>query len=145
ETDVLKEFTEFLLRIMGEEAPIDIERQFRERPLTGRRELRQAQLLMATLAALAARFSIVAPTVDTMTSIIERYDNIDNQFVRQLPTLNTLIQVLRKRVRKTTLQPILNAGNPTPGSQNVGMAPELINENIAMATDGLAAWTQMLW
>jgi len=145
DVEVLKELAELLLRMMGEEAPIEIERLFRERPFTGGREQRHAQVLMATLAALALRFSVAAPSVDSMTPMIERYENIDNQYIHQLPALSTLIQTLRRRVRKTTLQPILSAGNSATGSQILNVTPDLVGENITMGTDGLATWGQMLW
>ncbi len=112
---------------------------------TGNREQRQAQVLMATLATLAMRFSISPPSMDSMTPIIERYDSIDNHYIRQLPALSTLIQTLRKRVRKTTLQPLLGTDSTAMSSQSLSMNPDLARENIAMAADGFATWEQMLW
>ncbi len=145
EAEELKEFAQVLLRMMGEELPIEIEQQFRDRPFTGNREQRQAQVLMATLATLAMRFSISPPSMDSMTPIIERYESIDNHYIRQLPALSTLIQTLRKRVRKTTLQPLLGTDSTAMSSQSLSMNPDLARENIAMAADGFATWEQMLW
>ena len=58
ETEELKEFAELLLRVMGEELPIDIEQQFREKAVVGSRERHLAQVLMATLVSMAMRFSV---------------------------------------------------------------------------------------
>jgi BACON domain-containing protein len=143
EVDELKEFSQLLLQMMGEETPIQIEQQLREKPFKGNREQRQMQILMATLAALVLRFSIAAPTVDSMTPIIERYDAIDSQYSHQLTALSLLIDTLRKRVRDFNLQPLLNASNP--GANNQTLPPELARENILMATGAFATWTQMLW
>lgn len=143
EVDELKEFSQLVLRMMGEETPIQIEQQFREKPFTGNREQRQMQILMATLAALVLRFSIAAPTVDSMTPIIERYDTIDSQYSHQLTALSLLIDTLRKRVRDINLQPLLNTSNPATNSQT--LPPELVRENVLMSTGAFATWTQMLW
>jgi len=143
EVDELKEFSQLVLRMMGEETPIQIEQQFREKPFTGNREQRQMQILMATLAALVLRFSIAAPTVDSMTPIIERYDAIDSQYSHQLTALSLLIDTLRKRIRDINLQPLLNASNPAANNQ--ALPPELSRENVLMATGAFATWTQMLW
>ncbi len=143
QVDELKEFSQLVLRMMGEETPIQIEQQFRDKPFTGNRERRQMQILMATLSALVLRFSIAAPTVDSMTPIIERYDAIDNQYSHQLTALSVLIDTLRKRVRDINLQPLLNTSNQM--LTNPALPPELVRENIVMSTGAFATWTQMLW
>jgi len=143
EVDELKEFSQLLLRMMGEETPIQIEQQFREKPFTGNREQRQMHILMATLAALVLRFSIAAPTVDSMTPIIERYDAIDSQYSHQLTALSLLIDTLRKRVRDINLQPLINTSNSAANNQT--LPPDLARENVLMATGAFATWTQMLW
>ena len=142
EADELKEFSEMLLRMMGEEAPIEIEQQFREKSFTGGREQRQAHILMTTLATMILRFLVSAQPVDAMTPIIDRYENLDNQYIHQLPALNALIQTLRRRVSEVTLQPLYDAGNGVNGNN---LAPRTDTENIILATDGFATWGQLLW
>jgi hypothetical protein len=143
EVDELKEFSQLLLRMMGEETPIQIEQQLRERQVSGSREQRQLYILMATLAALVLRFSVAAPTIDSMTPIIERYDAINSQYPHQLSVLSLLIDTLRKRVRDINLHPLLNANNQATNHHT--LPPGLVRENISMATGAFATWVQTLW
>lgn len=143
EAEELKEFSEMLVRMMGEEVPIEIEQQFREKSFTGSREQRQAQVLMTTLATLVLRFLISAQSVDAMTPIIDRYENLDNQYIYQLPALNSLISTLRRRVSKATLQPLYGTTGANTASQV--STSDHTQENILLATDGFATWAQLLW
>ncbi len=143
ETEELKEFAELLLRVMGEELPIDIEQQFREKAVVGSRERHLAQVLMATLVSMAMRFSVAPQSVASMTPIIERYENIDSQYIHQQSALTTLIDTLRKKVSEATIQPAFaDSRDSTAGSVNI---PEQTRANTLVATDAFATWGQMLW
>ncbi len=143
ETEELKEFAELLLRVMGEELPIDIEQQFREKTVVGSRERHLAQVLMATLVSMAMRFSVAPQSVASMTPIIDRYENIDSQYIHQQSALTTLIDTLRKKVSEATIQPALSdSRDSTVGSMN---NPEQTRANMLVATDAFATWGQMLW
>lgn len=136
EPEELKEFSELLLLMMGEEAPNELEQMFRERPAKGNktREQRYVQVLMETLVAMALRFSVVSPSVESMTQLIERYESLDSSAVHSFSTMRTLIGILRGKVSETTFQPLTNEkGSSAQSGDN------------AMATNALAAWGRMLW
>ncbi len=144
EAQELKEFSELLLRIMGEETPIEVEQQFKEKPFTGSREQHQAQVLIETLAAMAMRFSVAPHSVTSMTPIIERYENIDNKYIHQLPTLSTLIDTLGKKVSEATLQPLLVESQAST-NLSINSNSTLTRANSYLATDAFATWVQTLW
>ncbi len=144
EAEELKEFSELLLRIMGEETAIEVEQQFREKPFPGSREQHQAQVLIETLAAIAMRFSVAPHSVTSMTPIIDRYENIDNKYIHQLPALSTLIDTLGKKVSEATLQPLL-VESPASSSLSISSNSTLTRANTYLATDAFATWVQTLW
>ncbi|MFL5655648.1 MAG: hypothetical protein ACJ8CB_15905 [Ktedonobacteraceae bacterium] len=144
EAEELKEFSELLLRIMGEETPIEVEQQFREKPFPGSREQHQAQVLIETLAAMAMRFSVAPHSVTSMTPIIDRYENIDNKYIHQLPALSTLIDTLGKKVSEATLQPLL-VESQASSSLSISSSSTLTRANTYLATDAFATWVQTLW
>jgi hypothetical protein len=132
EIEELQEFSELLMRMMGEETPAEIEQEFRERISQGYREQHSVQVLMTTLAAMALRLSIAPPSESTMTPLIRRYDSMTSSSAQQLPAMWYLIETLREKVSQSVLQPGHNGNNHQ-------------TETNAMATNAFAAWGQMLW
>ncbi|HZO71774.1 MAG TPA: hypothetical protein VFB60_06190 [Ktedonobacteraceae bacterium] len=142
DADELKEFSQLALRMMGEETPIQIEQQFREKQFSGSREQRQWHILMAIMSTLALRFAIVAPTTDSLTPILDRYEAVRSKSSQQPIALNRLIDTLQNRVRDINLRPILTNQAATThqmSRQRLGW------ENVAMATGAFTTWVQMLW
>ena len=136
ESAELKQFTELLLLMMGEETPDELEQSFRERPAKGNgtRERHHVQVLMNTLVALALRFSVVLPSAESVIPLIERYESLDSNAVHDFSTMRPLIDILRGKVSETTFQPRTN-----------GIDGSAQSDENAMATHALAAWGQTLW
>ncbi len=135
EIEELKEFSELLLRVMGEESVAEIEQQFRERtPSQGSIEQHNFQILMTALVAMALRLSINATSIYSMNPLIQQYDSVANSFTHQPIGMKTLIESLRKKVRQNMLQPVIE-----------GRLKQSEAEKNALATNAFAAWGQMLW
>lgn len=138
----LQEFSELLLRMLGEEQASEVEQQFRARRSTSSKgEQRSAEVLLTTLVAMVLRFLITSPADADMSLIIDRYKNIEEYYTQQLPALHTLIYLLRRKVRENALQIEGDATNTRGFSRNSG---QVLANNI-LASDSLATWSQMLW
>ena len=54
------------------------------------------------------------------------------------------MELLRKKAREATIQPLIS-DEQLAGNTNMGGSPEVVKANMHLATDGFAAWGQMLW
>jgi hypothetical protein len=143
EDSELGDLAEILLSIMGEVTPIEVERQFREK-IAASSEIRYIRAFMTALVATTLRFSIAPQSISSIDPLIERYENLDSQYVHRLPGLSILIDTLSKKVREATVQPLLDEDEDSD-TQKPDNSPETLRANSILATNALALWEQTLW
>lgn len=143
----LAELAELLLRIMGEESPISIEYQLRERPFLEQhfgeqpfqesRDQHDAQLLLSTAVALAIRMSIAIPKTDYATPLKKRYEDINYHIVDHFSDLKPLLDLMQQYVAQET--------RDANKKQDANTTSEMEFSRLKLATHALAIWGQMVW
>lgn len=134
----LKHFTELLLRIMGQEVPAQIEQQFREKTPLHNYEQHQARVLLEVLVSIILRFALAPDSIGSLAAIIDRYEHLNNGYIRELPIIGMLIQLLNQQVSQVTMMPLLEE-EQRDGIENTE------EDRIQLATEAFATWGQVLW
>jgi hypothetical protein len=134
EMEELRELAEQLVRAMGQEQPVELEKEFRERSQVQHSIRRYPQVLMATLVATAQRVSIRADTLTSIQPLIGRYKALQGSFSAQLSLMKTLIDTISHRLTRIMLEPMLT-GSVQSSAQDI----------YELSIDAFETWGQMLW
>lgn len=143
----LKEFAEILLRAMGGETPVSIDREMRSRPFVIQqfgeqsyqesRERHEAQLLTSTAVATALRMVVAMPGRDVVAPLEKRCLDLDYRITEEYADLKSLLEMMEGRVTAYTQ-------HHSKGGAIVSSAAAE-DETLQLAEHGLAIWGQMLW
>jgi len=145
--EVLDEFAEILLRVMGEEAPISIEeemrfrpfvvRQFNEETYQERRERHEAQMLTSTSVATALRMAVAMPGRNVVTPLEKRCLDLDYRIAEECADLKFLLEMMDSRLMAEAL-------NHSKGTSITSSSVEE-DELFQLAERSLAIWGQIQW